>query len=115
MALRLLQDRREHVARIRLVASRALHVHHGRGQDTAKGHRLLRLAFSPALVPLYRFVEVGRDGPPQRRQIGAARREDPFAFGVVEQRIEQVLEREVGMLARDGFAERHRENDFKRW
>ena len=114
VALGLLEDRREHVAGVRLVAPGALDVHDSRLQHAAKRHGLLRLALAAAFVALDRLVEVRRQGLAQGRQIGAAGRENPFAVGVVQQRVQQVLEREVRMLARDGLAQRHGEHDFKR-
>ena len=59
-----------------------------------------------ALQLLDRLVEVGVEVAAQPRQIGAAGGEDPLAVGVVRERVEQVLEREVGVPARDGFAVR---------
>ena len=48
------------------------------------------------------------------REVGAAGAEDPLAVGVVRQRVEQVLERQVGVAPRDRFAERDVQDDFDR-
>ncbi len=66
-----------------------------------------------AALSLDRLVEVGAERAPQRRQVRAAGREDPLAVGIVREGVEQVLEREIRMPPRDGFAERDGENDFK--
>ena len=104
VGLRLLQDRREHVADMRFVALRALHVHDGGLEHPAERGSLLRLPVAPARQMLDRFVEVVVQLPPQRGGIGAAGREDPFAVGVVQQRVEQVFERQVRVAPRHGFA-----------
>ena len=104
MGLRLLEDRREDVAGVHFVALRALDVQHGRLQHAAKRHRLLGLALAAALVVLDRLVEIRRQVLAQRRQIGAAGRENALAVRVVRERVQQVLEREVRVPARDRFA-----------
>ena len=114
VALRLLENRREHVAGVRLVAPGALDVHDGGLQHAPERHRLFRLALAAALVAFDRLVEERRQGLAQGRQIGAAGGENPFTVRIVQEREQQVLEREVRVLARDRFAERHGEDDFKR-
>ena len=106
MALRLLENRREDVAGVRFVALRALDVQNRRLQDAAKRHRLLGLPLRPAALALDRFVEVRVERAPQRRQVRAAGREDALAVRIVRERVEQVLEREIGVPPRDRFAER---------
>ncbi len=51
----------------------------------------------------------------QRRQVRAAGGEDSFAVRIVREGVEQVLEREIRVTARDRFAERDVKNDFKSW
>ncbi len=114
VGLRLLQDRREHVADMRFVALRALHVHHGRLEHPAERGGLLRLPVAPAGQMLDRFVEVVVQLPPQHRGIGAAGGEDPFAVGVVQQRVEQVFERQVRVAPRNRFAVRDVKNGLYR-
>ena len=102
--LRLLQDGGQDVADVRFVTLRALHVDHRGLQHAPERRRLLRLAIAAARQVLDRFVEVVVQLTTQRREIGAARREDAFAVRVVQQRVEQVLEREIRMAPRDRFA-----------
>jgi hypothetical protein len=82
-------------------------------QDPAKCDRLLGLPLLAAALLLERFVEVGPERSAKGRQVGAARREEALAFWIVRKRVEQVLERQVRVPARDGLAERNGENDFK--
>ena len=93
---------------------RALHVQHRGLQHAAERRRLFGLALLAASGLLDRLVEVRVELAPQLGKVGAAGREDALAVGVVRERVEQVLEREVGVPARDGFAERDVENDFER-
>ena len=113
MAFRLLENRRQNIARVRFVPLCALDVQNRGLQDAAKRHRLLGIPLRPAALPLDRFVEIGAERATQRRQVRAARREDSLAVRVVSEGVEQVLEREIGMLPRERFAERDIENDFK--
>ena len=113
VALRLLENRREDVAGVRFVPLCALDVQNRRLQDAAKRHRLLRFLLGPAALALDRFVEVRVERAPQRRQVRAAGGEDSLAVGIVREGVEQVLEREIRVPPRDGFAERDVENDFK--
>jgi hypothetical protein len=113
VGLRLLQRRREHVARLHFLPSRALHVQHRGLEHTAEGHRLLGLLLLAARELLDVLVEVLVEIPAQLRQVGAAGGEDALAVGIVRQRVEQVLERQVRVPARRGFAVGHGENDFE--
>ena len=61
---------------------------------------------------LDRLVEVGVQVAAQLPQVGAAGREDALAVGVVEQRVEQMLEREVRVAARHRLAEGDVEDDL---
>ena len=58
MRLRLLQDGGQHVADVRLVTLRALHVDHRGLQHAPERRRLLGLAIAAARQVLDRFVEV---------------------------------------------------------
>jgi hypothetical protein len=73
-------------------------------QHAAERRRLRRLTFLTALRLLDRVAQVGVEIPPQLRQVDAARRQDALALVVVRQRVEQMLERDVGMPARDRLA-----------
>ena len=115
IALRLLENRREDVAGVRFVPLCALDVQNRGLQDAAKRHRLLGFPLRPAALALDRFVEVRGERAPQRRQVGAAGREDSLAVRIVREGVEEVLEREIGVPPRDRFAERDVENDFKSW
>ena len=77
--------------------------------------RLLGLLFDSLAEPLDRFVEVRAERAPQRRQVRAAGGKDAFAVGIVREGVEQVLERDVRVPPRNGFAERDVEHDGKRW
>ena len=114
MALRLLENRRQDVAGVGFVPLRALDMENRRLQHAAKRHRLLGVARRAAALALDRFVEVGAERAPQRRQVGAAGGEDSLAVGIVRERVEQMLERQIGVLPRHRFAERDRQDDFKR-
>ena len=70
--LRLLQNRREDVAGLRLLPLRALDVQHRGLQHAAERRRLLGLALLAARQLLDRLVEVGAEIAPQPGQIGAA-------------------------------------------
>ena len=112
VALRLLEQRGEDVAGVHLVPLRALHVENRRLQHPTERDGLLWLALLAAALPLDRFVEVGAERAAERRKVRAAGREDAFAVRIVGQDVEQVLERQVGMPARDRLAERNAQNDF---
>ena len=104
MGFRLLQNRRQHVADVRLVALSALDVDDGGLQDAAEGRGLFRLVVLAARQLLDRFVQILVQLAAQRSQVGAAGGENPFAVGIVQQRVEQVFERQVRVAARDRFA-----------
>ena len=113
MALRLLEDRRENVAGVRLVPLGALDLQNRGLQDPAKRHRLLWFPLRPGALPLDGFIEVGAERAPQRREVRAAGGEDSLAVGIVREGVQQVLDREIRVPPRDPFAERDVENDFK--
>ena len=112
IALRLLENRREDVARVRFVPLCALDVQNRGLQDAAKCHRLLRFPLRPASLALDRFVEVRAERAPQRRQVGAAGREDSLAVRIVREGVEEVLEREIRVPPRDRFAEGNVQHDL---
>jgi hypothetical protein len=87
-------------------------VQHRRLQYAAERHRLLRLFLLAAGELLDVLVEVLVEIAAQLRQIGAAGGENTLAVGIVCQRIEQVLERQVGMTPRRCLPVRDRENDL---
>ncbi len=99
IGLVLLEGGREHIARLHLLPSGALHVKHGSLQHTAERERLFRFLLLGAAELLDRFFEVLFQIFPELRQIGAAGPKDPLAVRIVRQGVEQVLEGEVGMLA----------------
>ena len=114
VGLRLLKNRREDVAGVRFVPLGALDVQDGGLQHATKRDRLLRLSLCAAALALDRFVEVRAERAPQDRQVRAAGSENAFAFRIVGERVEQVLEREVRVPPRDRFAERNGEHEFER-
>ena len=96
MALRLLEHGREDVADVALRPA----VRSGRAgwpsADTRRNAVVCSGSCStPPAEPLDRFVEVGAERAPQRRQVRAAGGEDALAVGIVRERVEQVLERHV--------------------
>ena len=112
--LRLLEDGRADVSSLHFRALRALDMEHGGLQDAAERRSLLRLALFATLLLFDRFVEIRVQVAPQPRQIGAARGEDPFAVGVVRERVQQMLERHVGVTPRHGLAVGDGQNHFDR-
>ena len=112
MALGLLQKRREQVADLRVLPLRALHVQDGGLQHATERRRLLGLALLAAREPLDRFVEVEIEVPPQAAEVDAARGEDALAVGIVGERVQQVLEGQVRVLAGNRLAKRDVQNDF---
>jgi hypothetical protein len=85
----------------------------GRLEDATKRGRLLRILIRFPALPLYRLIEVCAQRAAQPRQINATRFENPFAIGVVRDRIQQVLERQVRVPPRHGLSKRDVENNFK--
>ena len=112
MGLGLLQDGGKNIARLHLATLRALHVQNGGLQHAAEGGGLFGLARVAALHLLERLAQVGVELAPQARQIGAAGGEDPLAVVVVRERVEEMLEGDVGVAARHGFAIGDGQDDF---
>ncbi len=81
--LRLLQDGRDQIAHLRFLPLRALHVQHRGLQRAAERRRLLGLALLSARKRFDRVVQAVGDVSPQQRQVGAARRENALAVGIV--------------------------------
>ena len=113
MTLRLLQNRGEDVAGVRFVALSALDVENRGLQHAAEGERLLGLLVDAAAQPFDRRIEVRAERSPQSVHVGAARLEDPFAVGVVRERVQQVLERQIRVTPRDRLAKRNIQDDFQ--
>ena len=107
VALRLLQNRRQHVAgvapRRAARSGRAEPRSAGRGGTPSSARARWSL---PRAQLLDRLVEVRVELAPQRRQIGAARGENALAVGIMRQRVEQMLEREIRVPPRHRFAKR---------
>ena len=106
VAFRLLENGREDVARVRFVPLRALDVQNRGLQHATECERLLGLPLFSAALALDRFVEVNArargaaPADPRRRPREYARRR---ARG---ERVEQMLECQIGMPSRHRFAER---------
>ncbi len=112
--LGLLQRRCEDVARPHLGAARALHVQHGRLQRAPEGECLRRFLLASARHLFDLAVQVLVEIAPQLRQVSAARAENGFAVRVVGKRVQQVLERQVGMTPRGRLAMGDRQHDLER-
>ena len=72
----------------------------------------LGLALLAAGKRLDGFIEAVAHVPSQEVEVGAAGSENALAVRVVGERVEQVLEREIGVAARDRFTERNMEHDL---
>jgi hypothetical protein len=112
--LRLLHQGGEHVAGLHLGPPGALHVEHGRLEHAAEGERLLGLALASARELLDRALQEPVEVVPDAGHVGAAGLEDALAVGIVRQRVEQVLQRQVRMPAARRFAVRDRQDDLER-
>jgi hypothetical protein len=113
VGLVLLQRRGEHVTRVHLLASRALHVKHGRLQDPAEGEGLLRLFVLSARELFDRLFQILVEVAPQLRQVGPAGCENSLPVLIVRQRVEQVLQGQMRVPPRRRLAVRNRQNDFE--
>ena len=113
MRLGLLQDRCADVAGLDFLALGALHVQDGGLQRPGERGGLFGLAFLAALDALDRVVEKRVEVAAQSRQIDAAGAENALAVRVVRERVQQVLERDVGVPPRKCFAVRDRQDDFE--
>ena len=111
----LLERCREHVARLHLLASGALDVEHGGLQDPAERQRLFGFLLLPAGELLDRLLEIPVEILAKLRQVRAARGKDALAVGVVGKRVEQVLEREVGVPPRGRLPIGNGQDDFESW
>ncbi len=111
----LLQRRGDDVAGVHFLPARALHVQHRRLQHAPERQRLLRLLLLAARELFDRFVQILVEIAAQLRHVGAAGREDPLAFGIVRERVEEVLEREVRVTPRGRLTVRDGQDDFECW
>ena len=111
----LLERRRDDVARMDFLPPGALHVEHRRLQHAPERERLLGLLLLAARELLDRILEVLVEIAAQLRHVRAAGGEDPLAVGIVRQRVEQVLERQVRMPPRGRFPVGDGQDDFESW
>ena len=112
LGLRLLENGGADVSGLHLLPLRALHVQHGGLQHPAERRRLFGLPLLAARDLHERFVEVGVEVAPQPLQVRAARDQDALAVGIVRERVQQMLERDVRMPAGDGLPIGDGEDDF---
>ncbi len=115
VGLVLLERCREDVARLHFLAPGALDVQDGRLQHAAERQRLFGLLLLPAGELLDRLFEIPVEILAKLRQVGAARGQDALAIGVVGERVQQVLEREVGMPPRGRLSIGNGQDDFESW
>ncbi len=113
VGLLLLEHRGEDVPGPHFIASCALHVEDRRLQHAPEGERLLRLAAAAAAELLQGFREIRVEIDPELPQIHTDRGEDPFAFGIVREGVQEMLERQVRVPTRACLAVGDRENDFE--
>ena len=104
-----------HVAGVDFLPSGALHVQHRRLEDAPERERLLGLLLLAARELLDRVLEVLVEIAPELRHVGAAGGEDPLAVGIVRQRVQQVLERQVRVTPRGRLAIGDGQDDFESW
>ena len=109
---RLLQQRREQVADGRFLPTRALHVKHRRLQDATEGQRLRGLAVAPRRQRLDGSVQQAQQLGAQHGEVDGAGAQDLLAARVARDRIQQVLERQVGVAAGHRLLQRQAENGF---
>jgi len=108
----LLEDGGQDVTRLHFEPLGALHVEHRRLQHAAERSRLFGFPLLPAPHRFDRRLEVIVEVLAQAGEVGPARRQDALAFLIVRQRVEQVLEREIGVFARNGLAVGDGQDDF---
>ena len=109
----LLKGRGNHVARVDLLTPGALHVKHRRLEHAAEGKRLLRLLLLPASKLLDGFLQVLVEIAAELRHVGAAGTQDALPLRIMRERIEKVLQREVRVAPRRGFAIGDGQNDLE--
>ena len=112
LRLRLLQDRRAGCRRPALPA--AARSARAAPRSAARGGtpRSVRARARGRARPARSTRRGRRRGRAAAREIGAAGAENALAVGIVRQRVEQMLEREIGVPARDRFAVGDGEDDF---
>jgi hypothetical protein len=86
----------------------------GRLQRAPEGERLRGFLLASARDLFDLAVQVLVEIAPQLRQVSAARAEDGFAVRIVGERVQQVLERQVGMTPRGCLAMSDRQHDLER-
>ena len=105
VGIRLLEQRREQIARVDLGLLRARAVRERVLEHAVEGERLARL---DRLVAGHALEIVGQELLERRLQRGHVRagvQQDLLAALVVRERVEQVLDRQVGIPAHDGLAQ----------
>ena len=112
MRLILLQNRRAEIPRVRLLPLSTLHVQHRRLKRAAKRRRLFRLSILSPPQLLNRVVKIRIKIAPQLTEVRPTRAQNPLTVRIVQERIEQVLEREIRMPTRHRLAVRDREHNF---
>jgi hypothetical protein len=108
----LLKNGGEQVTRLHFLPLRALDVEHRRLQNSPERGRLLRVPFLPLPHLFDAVVEIAIEIAAELRQIGAAGAENAFAVRIVRQGVQQVLEGQIRVATRCGFAIGDGENGF---
>ncbi len=110
----LAQERREDVAHVGFAAARTLDVEDGRLEHAAEGEGLEGLPTGAGRELLQRLVEEGLEVRLQPFDVGARAREHLGARGIVGQRVQQVLQRQLGMTTTERLTGRHGQDTFQR-
>jgi hypothetical protein len=89
-------------------------VQHGRLQRAPEGECLRGLLLAAARDLFDLAVQVLVELAPQLRQVSAARAENGFAVRIVGKRVQQMLERQIGMTPRGRLPVGDRQHDLER-
>src|SRR5262245_45261646 len=110
---RLLENGGENIAGLHFGFLRALHVTNTRRQPELEYGGLLRFPFLSTLQMLDALFEMLVQFLPKARQVDARPSEDAFAFVVVRERVEQMLDGQIRVPPRHGLAICNGQNDFQ--
>ena len=113
MRIGLAEDRDEDVPAVDLVLARGLHVGRGALQDALEAERLLRRLVDAGRQVLDVPLEIRGHLALEERDVEPAGAQHLRHAGVVQERVEDVLDRQVFVPAPAGLAEGQRERGFE--